>query len=173
MQQAVDFFDQADIKGLVLDMRLNPGGDLVTATQAASFWLDGSQTVAKLGDYKGQVSEVYIGGHQALPDPYIGSLKRYPLVILVDGGSASASEVVMLALLENGLGQVMGERTYGKTTVQTLYELENKEILRITTMHWYSPEGKAVDDGYLPATQVVDDPKTAVDEALELALEVF
>ena len=174
MREATDLFRQEKIKGLVLDLRLNPGGDLETTRMVASFWLKDAQTIFQLGNYKKEISVPHKSGESGLEKEYRGSLADIPLVILVDQGSASASEVLMMALIDNGLGRVLGSKTYGKTTVQALFELDNGEILRLTTQHWYSPTGRAVTNGYSPSIMVADDPQTEdVDEVLERALELL
>ena len=174
LRQATNLFRRENIKGLVLDLRLNPGGDLETTHLVASFWLKDSQTIFQLGNYKRQMQEVLKAGESGLEKEYRGALYGIPLVILVDQGSASASEVLLLALLDNGLGQSIGQKTYGKTTVQRLFELENGEVLRLTTQHWYSPTGRSVEGGYSPGIIIEDDPTTEdVDEVVEKALELL
>jgi len=95
------------------------------------------------------------------------------LVVLVNKGSASASEIVAGALQENGR-KVVGEPTFGKGTIQEAQDLAGGSGLHVTTAHWLLPSGRSVDKkGVIPDYQLKDNPETEIDEQLEKAIEVL
>jgi carboxyl-terminal processing protease len=121
--------------GLLLDLRGNAGGLLEPAVQATGLFLGGGPVVLERhadGEEKRYVA----------PDgPASTSL---PLVVLVDRGSASASEVMAAALRDQGRAELLGERTYGKNTVQYIHQLSEGSGLRITVAQWHSPSGQPI-----------------------------
>ncbi len=125
-------------KGLVLDLRGNPGGSLDTALRVTSEFIgEGTIMQEEWGDGYVQSYDAYPGG--LATDPAL------PLIVLVDGGSASASEIVAAAIQERGRGQLLGETTYGKGTVQNWHDLgADKGGVRITIARWLSPNGSWV-----------------------------
>lgn len=174
VERAVKDFRRQNIKGLVLDLRGNPGGDLVTVSEVANYWLREGQTIFKVGDHQQGIESVEKAGYSDLPEGYQGSLAEIPMVILVDRGSASASEILLMALLDNGYGSAIGQPTYGKVTIQRIFILPGDESLRLTVEHWYAPKGRRIDGGYKPPVSVVDDPETTeVDEVVEKALQML
>ena len=140
---AADFVKQLDtlqqaapLKGLVLDLRSNPGGLLVGAVQIADELLDKGVIVST----KGRAS---IGDSRFEATPG-DRLHGAPLVVLVDAGSASAAEVLAGALHDNKRAVVMGSRTFGKGSVQTLLPLENGDSVKLTTARYYTPSGHSI-----------------------------
>lgn len=140
---AADFVKQLDalqekapLRGLVLDLRSNPGGLLVGAVQIADELLD-----------KGGI--VSTKGRQLIGDTRFDAtagdrLKGAPVVVLVDAGSASASEVLAGALRDNRRARVVGSRTFGKGSVQTLLPLDNGDSVKLTTARYYTPSGQSI-----------------------------
>ena len=140
---AADFVKQLDalqekapLQGLVLDLRSNPGGLLVGAVQIADELLD-----------KGGI--VSTKGRQLIGDTRFDAtpgdrLNGAPVVVLVDAGSASASEVLAGALRDNRRARVVGSRTFGKGSVQTLLPLDNGDSVKLTTARYYTPSGQSI-----------------------------
>lgn len=140
---AADFVKQLDalqekagLQGLVLDLRSNPGGLLVGAVQIADELLDGGGIVSTKG-------RQLIGDTRFDATPG-DRLKGAPVVVLVDAGSASASEVLAGALRDNRRARVVGSRTFGKGSVQTLLPLDNGDSVKLTTARYYTPSGQSI-----------------------------
>jgi len=135
--KAVDVLQKdAPLRGLVLDMRSNPGGLLVGAVQIADELLDKGGIVSTKG-------RAMIGDSRFDATPG-DRLKGAPVVVLVDAGSASASEVLAGALRDNKRARVVGSRTFGKGSVQTLLPLDNGDSVKITTARYYTPSGHSI-----------------------------
>lgn len=129
-------------KGLILDMRSNPGGYLDTAIAVASEWV-------KSGNI---VTEKFSGGRQNL-HPTIGThrLAGMPTVVLVDGGSASGSEIVAGALQDYSIAKLVGAKTYGKGSVQDFELLPDGSAIKLTVARWYTPKDRQIDkEGIMP-----------------------
>ena len=124
------------LRGLVLDLRSNPGGLLVSAVQIADDLLQKGGIVSTRGRLGISDTEF-----NATPGD---KLKGAPLVVLVDAGSASAAEVLAGALRDNGRARVVGSRTFGKGSVQTLLPLDNGDSIKLTTARYYTPSGKSI-----------------------------
>ena len=125
-----------ELRGLVLDLRSNPGGLLTAAVQIADELLDKGKIVSTRGRLSISDSEF-----SATPGD---RLDGAPVVVLVDAGSASASEVLAGALRDNGRARVIGSRTFGKGSVQTLLPLDNGDSVKLTTARYYTPSGKSI-----------------------------
>jgi len=135
--KAVDGLQKdAPLRGLVLDMRSNPGGLLVGAVQIADELLEKGGIVSTKG-------RELIGNSRFDATPG-DRLKGAPVVVLVDAGSASASEVLAGALRDNKRARVVGSRTFGKGSVQTLLPLDNGDSVKITTARYYTPSGHSI-----------------------------
>jgi len=123
--------------GLVLDLRDNPGGLLDQAVKVSDLWLTDGLVVETRGRVDSQRQEF-----RATPD----SDGRYPMVVLVNAGSASASEIVAGALQDHHRALVVGRRTFGKGSVQTVYPLSDRSGLRLTTALYYTPSGRSIQE---------------------------
>lgn len=138
---------EGGLQGLVLDLRDNPGGLLDQAVRVADLWLGDGLIVYTKGRVDNQQQEF-----QAHPD---GSEQEYPIVVLVNAGSASASEIVAGALQDQGRALVLGEDTFGKGSVQTVFPLEDGSGLRLTTALYYTPGGRSIQEvGITPDIKV-------------------
>jgi len=126
------------VAGLVLDLRHNPGGLLDQAVKVADRFLDGGVIVTTKGR-SGKNVEVE-RAHAKSGEP------RYPMIVLVDGGTASASEIVAGALQDSGRAVVIGTRTFGKGSVQTVIELEDGSGLKLTIARYYTPSGRSIQE---------------------------
>ncbi|HTH27842.1 MAG TPA: S41 family peptidase [Sphingobium sp.] len=125
--------------GYVLDMRSNPGGLLDEAVSVSDAFLDKGVIVSQRGRAR-EDTQTYF----ARPGDDTGGL---PVIVLVDAGSASASEIVAGALQDHHRGLVMGERSFGKGSVQTLLPMSSTTALRLTTARYYTPSGRSVQEG--------------------------
>jgi carboxyl-terminal processing protease len=125
--------------GYILDLRSNPGGLLDQAVGLSDVFLERGEVVSQRGRKKGDIERYY-----ARPGDAAAGL---PVIVLVDAGSASAAEIVAGALQEHHRAIVMGERTFGKGSVQTLLPLTQQTALRLTTARYYTPSGKSVQEG--------------------------
>lgn len=168
-QKAANDFKQQNVKGIVLDLRSDPGGLLNAAVDVSSLWLPQGTTV--LTERRG--GEV-ISTLKAEGNPV---LKGIPTVVLINQGSASASEIVAGALKDNGAAKLIGEQSYGKGSVQQLIDLKSGGILKVTVARWYTPAGKNIDkEGIAPDTKVTiseDDVKNGQDPQKAAAFQAL
>jgi carboxyl-terminal processing protease len=153
MANAVKTLIDQQARGIVVDLRNNPGGYLSTSVEASAQFVDPGTVVlyqqSGNGDRKTYRTE---GG---------GTATQLPLAVLVNKGSASASEIMAGALRDNGRAFLVGEKTFGKGTVQNVHELSDKSGLRVTTAQWLTPAEMPIQGvGILP-DQVVELPPTA------------
>ncbi|MBU1276491.1 MAG: S41 family peptidase [Proteobacteria bacterium] len=124
------------LKGLIIDLRTNPGGLLTEAVNVSDQFLDNGLIVSTRGRDAGQ--EMVF---RATPRMTAGN---YPIIVLVNQGSASASEIVAGALQDHRRAMVLGTQTFGKGSVQTILPLEDKGALKLTTARYYTPSGRAI-----------------------------
>lgn len=124
------------LKGLILDLRNNPGGLLDQAIKISDRFIDSGLICSVEGRKEEQKMKFY-----AHPD---GNLARYPLVVLVNGGSASGAEIVAGAIQDHGRGILVGTHTFGKGSVQTIIPLKDGSGLRLTTARYYTPSGRSI-----------------------------
>ena len=125
--------------GYVVDLRSNPGGLLDQAIEVSDAFLENGEIVSQRGRDKRDIERYF-----AKPGDFA---KGLPIVVLVDAGSASAAEIVAGALQDHHRALVMGERSFGKGSVQTLLQLDEKTALRLTTARYYTPSGRSVQEG--------------------------
>jgi carboxyl-terminal processing protease len=130
------------VSGLVLDLRANPGGSLDEAVALSDLFLDQGRIVSQRGRARGETllydAETVFRGDMA---------EGVPLIVLIDAGSASASEIVAGALQDHRRALVMGERSFGKGSVQSLLPLGPDAALKLTTARYYTPRGNSVQEG--------------------------
>lgn len=134
-------------RALVLDLRGNPGGYLHAATEVADTFLDkGKKIVETRARSKDEVSTVVAAS---------GKLIDLPVALLIDGGSASASEILGGALADNGVATLVGQRSYGKGSVQSIINvMGGRAQLKLTTQHYFTPSGRRIHRGDLPPTDM-------------------
>ncbi len=138
MRQAIEELSVQGVTGYILDLRGNPGGLVDTAVKIADLWLDdGVVYIERRADGSEAVQ-------QAFPGMAAGDA---PLAVIVDAGSASASEIVAGALQDHGRATLVGEQTYGKGSVQLIHELPDQSSLHVTNGQWLTPNRHPI-DGY-------------------------
>jgi carboxyl-terminal processing protease len=126
----------APLSGIILDLRNNGGGVVLPAVEMADGFLDEGMIVYTQGRYEASLLEF-----RANPGQWADGV---PLVILVDGKTASASEVFAGALQDHGRALIMGEKTFGKGSIQSVFRLRNGSMLKLTTAHYFTPLGRTI-----------------------------
>jgi carboxyl-terminal processing protease len=153
-------------EAVVLDLRGNGGGLLLEAVAVSSLFIEDGEIVSVRGRHRAERT------HDAQGDAILP--QSVPVVTLVDGGSASASEIVTGALRDRGRAKVVGTRTFGKGLVQEVEHLSNGGVLDLTVANYYLPDGETISTkGIKPEVRAVDDPDTKRDEALPVALDTL
>ena len=136
--------EKAGLKGLVLDLRNNPGGLLNQAVRVSDLFLESGMIVYTDGRIESQKQKFFAQKE--------GTWSDFPIVVLVNGGSASASEIVAGALQDHKRAVVLGTKTFGKGSVQTILPLDDNSALRLTTARYFTPKGRSIQ-----ATGIVPD----------------
>lgn len=161
-RQAAEELKAKNVTSIILDVRGNPGGLLQSAVDVSSLWLPAGKTV--LEEKRG---DVVIKTYRADGDTI---LEGIPTVVLIDGGSASASEIVAGALADNGVAILLGTRSYGKGSVQSLERLPDGGSLKVTIARWFTPTGNNIDkEGIEPSKIVEQNDDSEADLQLEAA----
>src|ERR1700691_1972249 len=154
VEKAIDEFDAKDhgkIKGIVFDLRDNPGGLLNQAVKVSNDFLDGGLIVYTQGREENQQQKYF--SHKK------SGFVEYPMVVLVNGGSASASEIVAGALQDQKRAVILGTQTFGKGSVQTILPLDDHSALRLTTARYYTPTGRSIQTAGITPYVDVEPPK--------------
>jgi len=125
--------------GYILDLRTNPGGILGEAVAVSDVFLDGGEVVSDRGRQKSDIRRYYASGGDDTKDA--------PVIVLIDSGSASASEIVAGALQDHHRALIMGERSFGKGSVQTVVPISATTGLKLTTSRYYTPSGRSIQEG--------------------------
>ncbi|MBN1254794.1 MAG: S41 family peptidase [Deltaproteobacteria bacterium] len=162
-----------ELSGLILDLRTNPGGLLSQAVEVSDLFLDSGVIVTIKG--RDEEDKTSFNAHME------GTMPNWPMVVLVNQGSASASEIVTGALQDYGRAVIMGSKTFGKGSVQTIIPLEDDAGIRLTTARYYTPNNRSIHekgiqpDITLPAVDKETLKKTKeepeIDSELDRALE--
>jgi len=178
VKQIDGMFKQGNIKGLVLDLRNDPGGLLHGAVAiSAAFLPPKSLVVSTDGRAEDARKKFY-----AAPDDYArrgedvlkslpAAVKNVPMVVLVNGGSASASEIVAGALQDHKRAKVIGTQTFGKGSVQTIMPLGNNTAIKLTTARYYTPNGRSIQALGITPDIVVEDPTDTASRIREADLQ--
>lgn len=163
MAQAIQDFQAQDVAGFILDLRDNRGGLFDSAVQIAQQWL-GAGLVAQVYGREGQ-KQIEVQGQP---------LTQLPLVILVNQSSGSASEILAGVLQERGRAKIVGLKTFGKASIQTVFTEKDGSGFFITTAHYLLPSGKDIDHrGIQPDIVVFDGLRKSQDPSLAKALTLF
>ncbi|MBI2633233.1 MAG: S41 family peptidase [Parcubacteria group bacterium] len=170
-QSAVNAFHAKKYKGLVLDLRNNPGGFLEVASEMISFWAPEKISVISKGRESFNETNYVAEGEGK------GQLEKVKTVVLVNQGSASASEILGGALQDYKLATLVGEKTFGKGSVQEMNSFLDGSALKVTVAHWYTPLGRLIDkEGIKPDKEVKmteEDYKNKKDPQLDKAIELL
>jgi carboxyl-terminal processing protease len=163
-KEAAQNFKKQGVKGVILDLRDNGGGYVSAATDVAGLWLEDKVVVTERSG--GKVKDTDKTGQTAI-------LKGIPTAVLVNGGTASASEIVAGALHDYKVAKLVGEKTFGKGSVQELVPLENSAQIKVTVARWYTPNGVNISkNGIAPditATYVQKDVDAGADPQMTAA----
>ncbi|MBX4199454.1 S41 family peptidase [Candidatus Saccharibacteria bacterium] len=168
-QQAAEEFKNKGVKAIVLDLRGNPGGYITGAINLSSMWLDPGKVVVqeKRG---GKIIDVQ---KSTGDNPLLG----IPTIVLIDSGSASASEITAGALKDNGAATLLGQKSFGKGSVQQVEHLLDGSELKVTIARWYTPAGKNIDkQGIAPDVTVIisdSDAKAGKDPQKDKAYQIL
>jgi carboxyl-terminal processing protease len=165
LRREIDKVTERGADGIVLDLRGNGGGLLSEAVLVSSVFIEDGEIVSVRGRARPERTEEAQG--DAIEEDI-------PVTVLVDGGSASASEIVAGALRDRRRARLVGTNTFGKGLVQEVEPLSNGGYLDLTVANYYLPSGKTIGEGGLkPQLRAEDDPKTERDEALPVALDAL
>jgi carboxyl-terminal processing protease len=169
LDKAIDIVATGNYSGLIVDLRNNPGGYLETAVSTISDWIDADQVAVKEIGFGNDEKDYKTSG--------VPRLKGMKTIVLVNGGSASASEIVAGALQDYKVATLVGEKTFGKGSVQELQELPGNSEIKITVAKWYTPKGRGIHKvGLDPDVKVVlspDDATNKKDPQMDKALELL
>ncbi len=169
-QKALTEFKNSGEKNLIIDLRNNPGGYLSAAVDITSWFLPEGKVIVSEKGKDPENDKVYRSGGHFLEG-------KYKVVILINGGSASASEIMAGALQEHGIAKLVGTQTFGKGSVQELVPLKDKTALKLTIANWYTPNGVSISKQGLKPDYVVEFDaekyeKSKIDTQLQKAIEV-
>ena len=155
------------LEGLIVDLRGNPGGNLDTVCEILDLMLP-EGLIVYMEDKDGNRQEFTSDAEQEV---------QVPLAVLVDGNSASASEIYAGAIQDYGIGQIVGTKTYGKGVVQTIYDLKDGTSLKLTVAEYFTPNGRNIDgEGITPDVEVAyqrDENDPEADNQLDRAVEAL
>ena len=160
----LEILKNGKVNKIILDLRNNPGGYLQGAVDVAAEFLKSGSLVA--------IEEKADGTREEFKTQKIGLLTKVPMVVLINGGSASASEILAGALRDGRKTKIVGEKSFGKGTIQEPLQLEDWAGLHITVARWLTPSGFWVNEkGLEPDVKIEDDSKTTEDEQLNEAIK--
>ena len=155
MRQAIDELTHRGARRFIWDLRGNPGGLLSAAVETADMWLDEGTIL---------IEEKADGTRKTLSATPGDLTANAPLVVVVDGGSASAAEIVAGALRDHGRARLVGTKTFGKGSVQLIHELADHSSLHVTNAHWLTPRGDQISGaGLTPEVVVADGDRSVAD----------
>jgi carboxyl-terminal processing protease len=163
-QKAADTFVKQGVKGIVVDLRDNPGGYVDAAVSVSSLWVPKGSLVVNEKGTIGEAPQLALGGNE---------LANIPSVVLVNGGTASASEITASALHDNHKATIIGEKSFGKGVMQQPISFKDGSLLKVTIASWYRPNGQNINHKGITPDQVVklsdDDIKAGNDTQLKAA----
>ena len=167
-KKKLESLENKKIDSLIIDVRSNSGGYLTTVTNIASLFLDKSKVIYQL-DTKGIIEQIYSVSKEK---------RTYPIIVLTDENSASASEILAAALQESYGAKIVGTHSFGKGTVQAAYQLKSGALVKYTIQKWLTPNGNWIDKkGVTPDIEVeldeeyLKNPCDETDKQLQKALE--
>ena len=166
----LDELEKNNIDGLIIDVRDNSGGYLSSVTDICNLFLDKGKVIYQLEDSKGKVKKKDTTKEK----------RKYDIVVLINGGSASASEILASAIKESYGGDIVGTNSYGKGTVQQTKKLLDGSMIKYTTQKWLTPDGNSINEVGVTPTKVVElneeyfnNPTTENDNQLQEAIKLI
>ena len=167
-QQAITEFSKTNSNKLIIDLRNNPGGYLESAVNIASWFVKSGEPIVR-EDYGGkQDPDVYRSkGFELLKD------KKFKTVVLINKGSASASEILTGALKEHKIATIVGETSFGKGSVQQVVPINDETSLKITIANWLTPNGVWISKQGITPDVIVKNTSLKVDAQMNKALEIL
>lgn len=160
MKEAMQAYEASGASSLVLDLRDNPGGYLQSAVTIASYFIPAGKVIVRENFGDDRPEELYRSQGRTL-----GTFTPENFAVIINGGSASAAEILAGALKEHNIATVIGESTFGKGSVQELVDLPDKASLKITIARWFTPDGHSISAGGLdPSIEVVRTPQEVIDD---------
>ena len=166
----LDELEKNNIDGLIIDVRDNSGGYLSSVTDICNLFLDKGKIIYQLEDSKGKVKKKDTTKEK----------RKYDIVVLINGGSASASEILASAIKESYGGDIVGTNSYGKGTVQQTKKLLDGSMIKYTTQKWLTPDGNSINEVGVTPTKVVElneeyfnNPTTENDNQLQEAIKLI
>lgn len=167
--EALEVYEKSNAKSLIIDLRGNPGGYLQSAVAIASYFLPAGKVIVKEEFSDSALNEVFRSrGRQA------HTFNPQNLVVLVDNGSASASEILAGALKDHKVATIIGSQTFGKGSVQELVKLDDGSSLKVTVARWLTPNGASISEGGLAPdiiiSRTVADRQSDIDPQKDAAL---
>jgi carboxyl-terminal processing protease len=166
MRAALEEYAKSGKKKLILDLRGNPGGFLQSAVSIGSYFIPAGKTIVSENFGEGLEDEHYRSQGKTL-----GEFNPDNMLVLVDGGSASASEILAGALQEHGIAKLLGAQTFGKGSVQELVSLDDGSSLKVTVARWFTPNGVSISKAGLAPDIVVERTPQQVIENVDPQLE--
>lgn len=166
MREAIQEYAESGATKLVVDVRGNPGGYLQSAVAIASYFVPAGKTIVRENFGDGLQEEMYRSQGKTL-----GEFTPDEMLVLVDGGSASASEILAGALQEHGIAKLLGEQTFGKGSVQELVRLKDGSSLKVTVARWFTPNGVSISEGGLTPDIVVERTPQQIIDGVDPQLE--
>lgn len=165
LRKAIDGLRGQGMRGLIIDVRANPGGLLDQAIAASDLFLERGQKISELRGRTATMNQTF---RATTPDQYAGM----PVVVLTGPYTASASEILAGALQDHDRALIVGERTFGKGSVQTLFQLPADHYLKMTTARWYTPVGRSIqrphgEGAAAAATEEVETYRTAAGRVIQ------
>lgn len=166
----LDELEKSNIDDLIIDVRDNSGGYLSSVTDICNLFLDKGKVIYQLEDSKGKVKKKDTTKEK----------RKYDIVVLINGGSASASEILASAIKESYEGDIVGTNSYGKGTVQQTKKLLDGSMIKYTTQKWLTPDGNSINEVGVTPTKVVElneeyfnNPTTENDNQLQEAIKLI
>jgi len=176
----IDLKTEGQLKGLILDLRNNPGGMVTSSVAVASAFIQKDKLIVysdgKTPDSKMRLfanPKNYVGPNPS--DDYMSivpkKFKDLPLVVIVNGGSASASEIVAGAIQDHKRGKIVGTQSFGKGTIQTLLPLSDGSAVKITVARYFTPSGRSIQAKGITPDIVVEETKDGAKDKVAVIRE--
>ena len=162
VQEALDDFKSKNYKSLIIDLRDNPGGLITSVEEIADKFIDNGPIVSTKSRLF-TADSVYTASEEKTV------VKNIPIIVLINQGSASASEILALALKESANAKIVGTKSYGKGTVQETSKLKSGSMVKYTTAYWLSPEGNSINKTGITPDYKIDGEEGQLKKAIEIA----